>query len=177
MKYSFTHHFAATYSLNLKLEQTDCIMIGLEEQSKRQDELIPKELIRAQTAKEGRRCRCWDVGSRVQISQSLAPASKGQRQTLWKPMVQTKKSPKQRLGFAQDLDKDRLQEIPFPQLGRFTDTCRGKDLATVADQGTNVYEVHAPCVQAIMWAVSTESFKTATEPHKVSLIFIVTMHQ
>lgn len=67
-------------------------MIGLEEQSKRQDELTPKELVSAQTAKEGRRCRCWDVGSRVQLSQSLVPASKGQRQTLWKPMVQTKKS-------------------------------------------------------------------------------------
>lgn len=85
--------------------------------------------------------------------------------------------PEQRLGFAQHLGKDRLQEIPFLQLGRFTDTCRGKDLTTETDQGTNVYEVHAPCVQAIMWTISTKSFKTATEPHKVSLIFIVTMHQ
>lgn len=43
--------------------------------------------------------------------------------------------PKQRLGFAQDLGKEHLQEIPFLLLGRFKDTCRGKDLTTVADQG------------------------------------------
>lgn len=43
--------------------------------------------------------------------------------------------PEQRLEFAQDLGKDRLQEIPFLLLGRFTDTCRGEDLTTVADQG------------------------------------------
>lgn len=85
--------------------------------------------------------------------------------------------PKQRLGFAQDLGKECLQEIPFVLLGRFADTCRGKDLTTVADQGTNVYVVHPPCVQAIMRAVSTENFQTVTELHKVSLIFIVTMHQ
>lgn len=35
MKYSFTHHFAAMYSLNFKLEKTDRIMVGLEEQTKR----------------------------------------------------------------------------------------------------------------------------------------------
>lgn len=39
MKYSFTQHFAAMYSLNFKLKQTDRIMIGLEEQTKqKQDE-------------------------------------------------------------------------------------------------------------------------------------------
>lgn len=54
--------------------------------------MIPKELIRTKNCKGGQEVQVLDVGSRVQISQRLAPASKGQRQTLWNHMLQTKKS-------------------------------------------------------------------------------------